>query len=52
MQPGLDFLVVVDIIHTFVVNPSLFGVASLGFLVIFRTAPVFAIYQEIEGHWP
>lgn len=52
MLLGLDFLVAGDIIRTVTVDPSLTGVASLGFLVIIRTALVFTIHLEIEGHWP
>ena len=52
MLLGLDFLVAGDIIRTVTVDPSLTGVASLGFLVVIRTALVFTIHLEIEGHWP
>jgi len=52
MLLGLDFLVAGDIIRTVTVDPSLSGVASLGFLVLIRTALVFTIHLEIEGHWP
>ena len=52
MLLGLDFLVAGDIIRTVTVDPSLMGVASLGFLVLIRTALVFTIHLEIEGHWP
>jgi uncharacterized membrane protein len=52
MLLGLDFLVAGDIIRTVTVDPSLTGVASLGFLVLIRTALVFTIHLEIEGHWP
>ena len=52
MLLGLDFLVAGDIIRTVTVEPSLSGVASLGFLVLIRTALVFTIHLEIEGHWP
>ena len=52
MLLGLDFLVAGDIIRTVTVNPSLSGVGSLGLLVLIRTALVFTIHLEIEGHWP
>lgn len=52
MLLGLDFLVAGDIIRTVTVDSSLTGVASLGFLVLIRTALVFTIHLEIEGHWP
>ena len=52
MLLGLDFPVAGDIIRTVTVDPSLSGVASLGFLVLIRTALVFTIHLEIEGHWP
>lgn len=52
MLLGLDFLVAGDIIRTVTVDHSLSGVASLGFLVLIRTALVFTIHLEIEGHWP
>jgi uncharacterized membrane protein len=52
MLLGLDFLVAGDIIRTVTVDPSLSGVASLGFLVLIRTTLVFTIHLEIEGHWP
>ena len=52
MLLGLDFLVAGDIIRTVTVDPSLSGVASLGLLVVIRTALVFTIHLEIEGHWP
>ena len=52
MLLGLDFLVAGDIIRTVTVDPSLEGVASLGFLVLIRTLLVFTIHLEIEGHWP
>jgi uncharacterized membrane protein len=52
MLLGLDFLVAGDIIRTVTVDPSLTGVASLGFLVLIRTALVFTIHLEIEGRWP
>ena len=52
MLLGLDFLVAGDIIRTVTVDPSLTGVASLGFLVLIRTLLVFTIHLEIEGHWP
>ena len=52
MLLGLDFLVAGDIIRTVTVDPSLAGVASLGFLVLIRTLLVFTIHLEIEGHWP
>ena len=52
MLLGLDFLVAGDIIRTVTVEPSLSGVASLGLLVLIRTALVFTIHLEIEGHWP
>ncbi len=52
MLLGLDFLVAGDIIRTVTVDPSLEGVISLGFLVLIRTALVFTIHLEIEGHWP
>lgn len=52
MLLGLDFLVAGDIIRTVTVDPSLTGVAGLGFLVLIRTALVFTIHLEIEGHWP
>ena len=52
MMLGLDFLVAGDIIRTVTVNPSLTGVATLGLLVLIRTALVFTIHLETEGHWP
>ena len=52
MMLGLDFLVAGDIIRTVTVNPSLEGVATLGLLVLIRTALVFTIHVETEGHWP
>ena len=52
MLLGLDFLVAGDIIRTVTVDPSLTGVASLGFLVLIRTLLVFTIHLEIEGRWP
>ena len=52
MLLGLDFLVAGDIIRTVTVETSLSGVASLGLLVLIRTALVFTIHLEIEGHWP
>ena len=52
MMLGLDFLVAGDIIRTVTVNPSLEGVATLGLLVLIRTALVFTINVETEGHWP
>ena len=52
MLLGLDFLVAGDIIRTVTVDPTLTGVASLGFLVLIRTLLVFTIHLEIEGHWP
>ena len=52
MLLGLDFLVAGDIIRTITVDPTLLGVASLCFLVMIRTALVFTIHVEIEGHWP
>ena len=47
MLLGLDFLVAGDIIRTVTVDPSLAGVASLGFLVLIRTLLVFTIHLEI-----
>jgi uncharacterized membrane protein len=52
MLLGLDFIIAGDIIRTVTVDPSLAGVASLGFLVLIRTLLVFTIHLEIEGHWP
>jgi len=52
MMLGLDFLVAGDIIRTVTVDPSLSKVASLGLLVLIRTALVFTIHLEVEGHWP
>ena len=52
MLLGLDFLVAGDIIRTVTVESSLSGIASLGLLVLIRTALVFTIHLEIEGHWP
>ena len=52
MLLGLDFLVAGDIIRTVTVDPSLSKVASLGLLVMIRTALVFTIHLETEGHWP
>ena len=52
MMLGLDFLVAGDIIRTVTVNSSLEGVTTLGLLVLIRTALVFTIHVETEGHWP
>ena len=52
MMLGLDFLVAGDIIRTVTVNQTLEGVATLGLLVLIRTALVFTIHLETEGHWP
>ena len=52
MMLGLDFLVAGDIIRTVTVNSSFEGVATLGLLVLIRTALVFTIHVETEGHWP
>ena len=52
MLLGLDFLVAGDIIRTVTVDPSLSKVASLGLLVVIRTALVFTIHLETEGRWP
>ena len=52
MLLGLDFLVAGDIIRTVTVEPSLSKVASLGLLVLIRTALVYTIHLETEGRWP
>ena len=52
MMVGLEFLVAGDIIRTVVTSHTLVDISILGLLVIIRTALVFTIHLELEGHWP
>jgi len=49
---GLDLLVASDVIHTAALEPTLYGVATLGLLVIVRIALTWSLIVEAEGRWP
>ena len=49
---GLEFLIAGDIIRTVVVADTLLNVTILGIIILIRTFLSFALYLEVEGHWP
>jgi uncharacterized membrane protein len=49
---GLDLLVASDVIHTAALEPTLYGVATLGLLVVVRIALTWSLIVEAEGRWP
>lgn len=49
---GLDLLVASDVIRTAALEPSLYGVAALGLLVVVRIALTWSLVVEAEGRWP
>lgn len=49
---GLEFLIAVDIIRTFVVAPTLENVLILALIVVVRTFLSVALQLEVEGRWP
>jgi len=49
---GLELLVAADIIRTVTLDATLEGIATLGALVVVRTALGWALTVEVEGHWP
>jgi len=49
---GLELLVAADIIRTVTLDATLEGVATLGALVVVRTALGWALAVEVEGRWP
>lgn len=49
---GLELLVAADIIQTAAIELTLLNLATLGALVIVRTALGWTLTVEVEGHWP
>lgn len=49
---GLELLVAADIIRTVALEATLMNLATLGLLVLIRTALGWSLSVEIEGHWP
>lgn len=49
---GLDLLVASDVIHTAAIEPTLYGIATLGLLVVVRIALTWSLIVEAEGRWP
>ena len=49
---GLDLLVASDIIHTAAIEPTLYGIGTLGLLVFVRIALTWSLVVEAEGRWP
>ncbi len=49
---GLELLVAADIIRTVTLDATLESVATLGALVVVRTALGWALAVEVEGRWP
>lgn len=49
---GLELLVAADIIRTVTVEPTLLNLATLGLLIIVRTALGWTLTLEVEGRWP
>lgn len=49
---GLDLLVASDVIHTAAIEPTLYGVSTLGLLVVVRIALTWSLIVEAEGRWP
>jgi uncharacterized membrane protein len=49
---GLELLVAADIIRTVTFDMSLVGIATLGALLVVRTALSWTLSLEVEGRWP
>ena len=49
---GLEVLIVGDIVHTIVVDPTIESVVVLGMIVVIRIVLSFSLEVEIEGTWP
>ena len=49
---GLEVLIIVDIIRTIVVDPSLQSVGVLGVTVLIRIVLSVSLEAEIDGTWP
>jgi len=49
---GLELLVAADIIRTVTIDTTLSGIATLGALVVVRTALSWTLTVEVEGRWP
>ena len=49
---GLELLVAADIIETAAIEMTLLNLATLGALVVVRTALGWTLTVEVEGHWP
>jgi uncharacterized membrane protein len=49
---GLELLVAADIIRTVALELTLMNLATLGLLIVVRTALGWTLTVEVEGHWP
>jgi uncharacterized membrane protein len=49
---GLELLVAADIIRTVALDLTLLNLATLGVLVVVRTALGWSVTLELEGRWP
>ena len=49
---GLELLVAADIIRTVTLDATLASIATLGALVVVRTALSWTVTVEVEGRWP
>jgi uncharacterized membrane protein len=49
---GLEVLIVADIVHTIIVDPTVESVAVLGVIVVIRIVLSFSLEVEMDGVWP
>lgn len=49
---GLELLVAADIVRTVTLDTTLASIATLGALVVVRTALSWTVTLEVEGRWP